>query len=409
MKLIRRLAVAVTLGSLALLLTSAPVFDGYRFYRIPERADLGGEEILLPAEIGCGMIFLNTQVNGSAPQWFMLDTGSGVLILDGRDYPRDAFRRSYLSPSYAVMGLLQNWKPTEPLGELSIGDARFERVSAVFLPDDGIFAKLEAFTGREIGGVIGSNVFASLTLTIDYLDASVWASTIPVGPADGDWVLSIEWIESVPGIEVRLGDHTTTAMLDTARTGPPFMGAALAAPRVDRLIPTGSTTNAFGEEYSTRIGVLTEDIRFGRFALERPVVDLAVSGGPWDEEKLNLGESVLKHFVISLDYSNGRAGFRSHAGDDVVPELGYWTTGVTLDHRQDHLFVSHLIPGTPGSTSGLAIGDPIVEIDHEPAKGFCARETSSRPTPAEPPPITYGVRRDGAIVEIAVPQVRLLP
>jgi len=394
---------------LILLLTSTPGFDRYRFFRTPVRADLGAATVSLPTELSCGMVFLNVQVDGRSPRWFMLDTGSGVLILDGRDYSRDSFSRSHLSLGYSGMGYRQGWKPTGPIDELTIGGARFERVSAVFLPNDDIFAKLEAFTGRNIGGVIGSNVFASLTLTIDYASELAQASTIPLGSIDDLHVLSIEWIEAAPGILVGLGEQVVPAMIDTARTGPPFMGAALAAPRVDRLIHSGSTKNAFGEEFSTQTGVLVTDIQFGSFSFERPVVDVAAAGGPWAEDKLNLGESILKWFSISLDYPNGRVQFKPNDSEVAFAETPYWSTGVTLDYDQDGIFVSHLIPDTPGSRSGLETGEFVVEINGEPVEGFCARTATSAISRTDPGPVTYGVRRNGTISEITVPQVRLLP
>lgn len=139
----KTLVIAVSLALLMILLTSAPPFDRYRFYRTPERAEIAFETVSLPAEISCGMLFVSTSINGNSPEWFLLDTGAGILILDSRDYPRDALSRSHLSFQYSGMGLLQGWKPTGPLDELRIGDTRFNRISAVFLPDDNIFAKLE--------------------------------------------------------------------------------------------------------------------------------------------------------------------------------------------------------------------------------------------------------------------------
>ena len=81
-KRVKTLAVAASLILLMLLLTSAPVFDGFRFYRVPERAELANESVPLPTEIDCGMLFLSASVNNDSPNWFLMDTGAGVLILD---------------------------------------------------------------------------------------------------------------------------------------------------------------------------------------------------------------------------------------------------------------------------------------------------------------------------------------
>ncbi len=82
----------------------------------------------------------------------------------------------------------------------------------------------------------------------------------------------------------------------------------------------------------------------------------------------NLGNSVLKHFVLYLDYQNQRIILEK--GDDYGRNFPRDKSGLALWDTEEGVEIFFISPGTPSDRAGIKKGDLILAIDGKDIKSF---------------------------------------
>jgi hypothetical protein len=120
-------------------------------------------------------------------------------------------------------------------------------------------------------------------------------------------------------------------------------------------------------------GMCTDrDVQFksfelGGFAIERPIISFPtanVSGGFRDTESVgNLGNDILRHFIVWFDYGNQRMILEK--GADFSKKFPYDKSGISAFFNSDDLLeVKAVSANTPGAEAGIKIQDIILAINH---------------------------------------------
>src|SRR5262249_31441978 len=117
----------------------------------------------ISAELNNNLIYLPVSVNGSAPLWFILDSGADNFVVDARSAVSLGLKPTR---SVTVNGFGEQKVSASIANHVSlrIGGEEFHDKVVVVYP----FDQLESVVGRRIDGVIGSDVFRRFVVEIDY-------------------------------------------------------------------------------------------------------------------------------------------------------------------------------------------------------------------------------------------------
>jgi len=109
-----------------------------------------------------------------------------------------------------------------------------------------------------------------------------------------------------------------------------------------------------------------DSLRIGGFLLERPLIGVPLTPGSRSPEAADpagyLGTSVLRHFVVYLDYARQRVILEK--GDDFERSFGYDRSGLMVGVADNGLLkVMAVVENSPAAKAGFLPGDIIRGID----------------------------------------------
>lgn len=197
---------------------------------------------------------------------------------------------------------------------LELGGARFGDVQAVALDLSQVASRL----GRPLHGVLGYSFLQDKTVQIDYpgrvirifadgapLREEDLGFTMPLRLREGGTIPLIEAV-SVNGLPVRVTLDTGSSL---ALELYPWAVESLELGEELARADTSSVVGARGEE-NVRTGRV-ESVRIGPFELgDQEVVFRQKERQRPGQEDGNVGNALLQHFVLTLDYVNGRIAFQ---------------------------------------------------------------------------------------------------
>lgn len=125
--------------------------------------------------------------------------------------------------------------------------------------------------------------------------------------------------------------------------------------------PTGGSFPASSERYDT--------------LWHRPATTV-IAGTP---DAGFIGNGILGHFLLTLDFVGLRAYFEAPAAPG-TRLAGTWTgTGIIADKPDHEAFeIIEILPGSAAERSGLAIGDRIIAVDGQPASDLSLSDFGNR-------------------------------
>jgi len=308
------------------------------------------EPVEIPFQSDFGLIWVQTTVNGSAPLWFVLDTGFESSLIDAAAAQRLGLQvqdpQSVPQPGGTVeMGAVADV-------QLGIGSVFVPPLTVQAVP----LAGLEPVVGRSLHGVLGHDIISRYVLTIDYE-----RETLRFLPADADeplpegTVLPLTIVANEPFVDGTIVQPHRSEIrgrfkLDTG---------SLDALGLNRNFLEGSAVLAPGQATSRVPGIAV-------YTIHDPVIGatLASEGFENRDDAGTVGAEVLRRFTVTLDYARARmvlAPNRHFTDDPAVDRSGMWVVagGDDFDEFQVHF----VLADGPAAAVGLEEGDVIVGVD----------------------------------------------
>lgn len=326
----------------------------------------------------CGHYFVaETYINGKGPFQMLLDSGASMTTISKEV---DAV----VNPGRRIESLR--------LGELRLtGSVRYQTKT---------FDHLDRALGIEIDGILGHDVFRPVLLTYDYPAGEI---RYRIGELRKDMPGIAPMSRSRrPFVGAVVGDRKLNILLDTGLSG------SLQFEEMDTFsfesdpIVVGATGRFDGFELS-RAGRLTEDVVFGSFVLEKPVVHNA-SGTPL------IGQGILKDFVVTMDQQSGLVqivrpdGTNQETPITARPLIG---TGLIVIPQENALAVARIEDDSNAALAGLQKGDLITHINQKrPGDRGCQRWLEE---PALGQRLSLTILRDGRSIERQIEVTTLVP
>lgn len=361
----------------------------------PKRTHLPRAPIELAMRVERGRPVIQASINGKGPFPFVLDTGSGTVIL-----ARSLVSELALQPQ----GKTRVGDPTDPqaieadeytIDALSVGDARFESLTAISWDSP----MLETALGSP-RGIIGLPVFAHCLLTIDYPGSRVVLSDGMLRAGDGSVPLYRD--KGMPTVPVRIGEVIVDSHIDSGNMGsltlPTRIEDRLTVHAPPRVVGRAQTPSG---SFAIRAAKIKGDVEIAGQVIKEPEIQLT-DRFDWG----NIGYDVLRRFVLTFDQINERVRFAEPGGDAAVAHRPSQSPGekkrygillaLAGDGRAD---VDGVVPGGIAERSGLREGDRIVAIN---GVALAKLDPDKRDTALRSSPLRLTVLRDDKELELTL-------
>lgn len=307
-------------------------------------------------------IFCEVKVRGERSLW-ALDTGAGATVLES------AFAEK--------LGL-------EPAGKLkgqgagSVVEASFTTLPAFSLPGiefgEQKVAVIELgwlfseWMDLDVAGILGFDFASRLVTKIDYANQLISFYHPDHFKYEGAGVIIDAPISQANHLQLPVtidGKYGGMWRLDTGAGGMWFhYPFAQEHGFLDRPGVYGMSAGAGGS--GTHLNVQFKTMEFAGWTIENPVIaiPLGKGEGAFADEALtgNIGNSLLRHFVIYLDYAHEKVIVEK--GDNFGKAFPRNNSGLQIKKRQDgDLEVMFVAEGTPAFKGGFQAGDIIRSVN----------------------------------------------
>lgn len=317
------------------------------------------------------LVLVPTQVNGSSPLTFILDTGASSVVLDNRRVAELGLDTVAGDDAQTGGGSVKTGAAEDVT--LRVGRAELAGITVATID----LRPLDAALGLRIDGILGYEIFAKYVVEIDYAARHVRLHDPSRYRDAGRDAVPLALEEKLPVVRVDLArakggtaeakvelDTGLTAGLTLTRT---FVQAnGVVDPAQPRLrITTGALLPGKVSAEVVRLPV----VRFGGFDLERIVASVTPTpeeaGVSGDTVGL-IGGEVLRRFTLVVDYPHSRLLLEPN--DAVFEADEFDMTGMSLSAPAPRTYrVRLVLNGSPAAAAGIVAGDELVAIDGRPA------------------------------------------
>jgi hypothetical protein len=282
----------------------APTAGQQHEHRLPQPTiELGAKEIRLPLTFVGGRPVVEVKLEGKGPYRFYLDTGASGPVMNTK-VAEELKLKSFNNDMGVRVGSGGDGPNTKPIQakllvikDLELGSAKLMDVT------------IAAFDRAGLGGddapagVLSPTLFEGYLVTLDYPKKEMRIREGALPAADGKTSFDYVKGKRIPTMVINLAGQEIETHLDSGS------GAGLSLPKkfADTLplaapaVDTGKRARSVTGEFPVFEGRLKGRVTFGTFTYEDPVIQFCdvVRFG-------NLGSSLLKEFVITLDVKNRR-------------------------------------------------------------------------------------------------------
>lgn len=307
---------------------------------------------------------VDVSVNGKGPFHFVLDTGAGITVLS----PACAAR---LGIDGGTAGRVDGAVGSAAIRRVSLGDLRIGTIDLHDVEAAVVPLPLDlTYQGNygTIDGIVGASFLRHFAVTMD-LDGGWAAFQDPQSfvPAKGAVVESADLSSGSPVVAGSVDGAAGQFLIDTGNDGGlTLTHGFVAANGIAARYPSHIMQRFAGVGGASQAEVVRLDaFALGGYALPQTIATLAdVASGSLADARLagNVGDDVLRRFVLTVDYGGARVAF--------VPKPGargyrpYRSTGLQIARRADGDFDVKAAPAqTAGAAAGIAAGDVIATID----------------------------------------------
>jgi hypothetical protein len=319
---------------------------------------MGSPLVILPAQVIGNHLLIEAKWDRFGPYHFLIDTGSSVTHITptlAKRYPGSVAPHPNL-PRVRVAGADGNFTelPRSSLRRIELGDARFDDVDV--LVND--LTALSAHLGVRIDGVLGFPLFRETLLTLDYPGQRVLLQPARNAPLVPGTIISFDDARKIPLINVRLGDRSLVALIDSGSDAFFTLNPIGIAPQFAFGPTVGATVGTIAGDHTQMIGRLASTLTIGDHTFRQPIVEIT-------DELSAIGGGMLKYFSVSFDQLRDRVTFyrESHQPITTPPRR---SAGVSFDKTPAYWRVAGVVPGSSAAAEGIQHGDLVARINGEP-------------------------------------------
>ena len=336
----------------------------------------GNSSLKIPFELSSNLILLQARVKGSAPLWFILDTGADSTVIDSQ-----LAKALRLEPRGRVVGTGSAGTATALIfkgNSLKLPNVEAVNLTISGLPIDFLSSPL----GRKIRGVIGNDILKELVIEVDYASQVVNLFEPESYQYSGlGEVIPITLEGDLPFIRTRIALTRRPVLggkfeLDTGSTGAitfttPYVNRnklldSISKTSQSRVGGVGGTAQAFSGRLKA--------IRLGSFQLENSVARFSRARRGDDASARYdglIGGEIFRRFKVVFDYSRRRMILEPNAQfsepyDVDMSGLDIATQGEDFSV----VVVNEVAKGSPQAEAGIQEEDVITAIDAHPTKEF---------------------------------------
>jgi hypothetical protein len=320
-------------------------------------------------------IYLRGSINNSAPAWFLLDTGTGVSVIEER------LARTLGLKFEGKIGVSATGGNTE----LSFTKG----VSFTFPGVQLLNQRVAAMPfGPEItqikpnfGGILGYDFISRFVVEINYLDKTITLYDPQLYSYKGSGHRVHISVEGTPFVEAEVrvkGQEPVKGQfeLDTGHDGAvtlyrPFVKAHKGLEPVGKV--TEGSMRGLGNE-TKNLTAYIEGFSFGGLSFQNVITNYPQaeegSGGSSDVAGL-IGNEILRRFNVILDYSRQEMILEpnTHFSDTFEGSLSGIELEIVGSHR-NVFTVADVTEQSEAEKAGVRAGDVLVAIDSKPASTF---------------------------------------
>jgi hypothetical protein len=319
--------------------------------------------------IEAGDVVVSARVNGKGPFPFILDTGGHAI----------------LTPEAArVVGLSAEGGGTSGGGgsgrvgvaytfvrRLQIGDVVIPNQPFLVIPYDNDFS--DRGSEQPLAGILGLELFERLAIRIDYARSTMTMAPLNRFKYNGSGVrVPIVFQDDMPLAMATADDARGWFGVDTGNSGSLIMFGPFLTNH-DFLRRYARGRSAIGSGTGGAVHSSVQEInrfRVARRTFRNSLTYFVIGqrGGSFSSttEAGNLGYQVLANFAPTFDYRDGLMYFDPAAGRP-MPARG--RAGLALAKpTRDTISVVGVLPDSPASDAGIAVGDHIDNIDGRTAR-----------------------------------------
>jgi hypothetical protein len=315
----------------------------------------------LPFDFIDNHIYLQVTVGGRTRLW-VLDSGAGVTCLDKMFAKELGLTEEATMTGQGAGNLVEIAWVSMPAFDL--GGLEFDEQKAATLDLNSIF---DRWVGFEVVGILGYDFLSRVVTKIDYANQTLSFyhpdSFQYVG--DGtiiDAPLSQEHFFHLP-LSVD-GEHDGLWNLDLGAGGMSFhyphakSNGLLDRPGIDGL---GHGAGGSSPRRISQFG----SIEFAGFSVPDPIISMAAEEGQGafasGELIGNIGNTLLRHFTLYLDYQ--REQVIVEKGGDFDKVFPHDNSGLQVANDDGQIVINFVAGGTPGATAGFETGDVIRTVN----------------------------------------------
>jgi hypothetical protein len=361
-------------------------------------------------------IFIEARINNSKPLWFILDSGSGGLLINSKLVKTLNLR---LEEKLDVGGAGEKSVEAQIARGINFEftGGNIAQQTAVVVP----LNELEEDTGHEVAGIIGFPLLSRYVVEIDFdsQKINVYDPQRFQYQGQGEIIpLSIEY--NMPHVRARidLPGHDELEGNFLIDTGAVSVASMLTRPFTEsnKLLKADYKTlrvpgnRGMGGEVKMSLG-RAQKLEFGRFAFSSPVIGFFQSQhGFGASEAVDglIGDEILRRFKVIFDYSHQRMILEPNAHYDEPFESnmgGFHLRGVGDPHKT--LKVHDVMINSAASEAGLRDEDEIVSVDNQSAQIFTVPQLYQM-FKQEGREYTLGIKRGNELLKLKLKLRRLV-
>lgn len=279
-------------GILALLLPLGACWPFFNARNEPALVEIPAEGVDIPLDVHHNLPLVQVRVNGSEPLWFVVDTGSFATCID------DDVAAKIGLDHQKRLGLLTTGAGTRfgrmdqaVIDRLEIGGATYGGFYAMVKD----LADLEGILDHPFHGIVGIRLINENVWTIDYPGRNLRIDAAMPELANDEYTAPFTFRGDIPAVEIRVGDATLTAEIDTGSTGALMLSEddARRVPKVADDIPLEGLSTTLTGDVKTEYVQLDAPVFIGPTKSNRPRVEIG--------DTTTIGGAVLINFSFTID------------------------------------------------------------------------------------------------------------